>query len=282
MSPYWEKRFAQQSFACRSGRGPMMAAWEVRDFMRGAKRHSARRLYCLKVDVAGFFPSIDRGILKGIILRKLKHPLFRYLVIKTIDHKATDKGNYILKSKRHMWQAVAKHKSLFHTETGKGLPIGNLTSQFFANIYLNELDQALIHHIKKVYWQRYVDDLLFVSEDLDELRALPLFIDGFLRENLALKLNPKKTILQPACRGVDHLGFFIKPYYMLVRRKNVRHCKAKLAGRLKKGYSPHRRDAMMASYLGLFGHGDGFRLCQAIRGYSLAVDLIGESNNLKP
>ena len=153
---------------------------------------------------------------------------------------------------------------MFYTPKDKGLPIGNLTSQFFANIYLNELDHFIRHHIKGVlFWQRYVDDLLLLSDDLVTLRTLPKVIDLFLKENLNIRLNPKKTIIQPIDRGIDHLGYWLKPNYTLVRRKNVITCRRKISYGKTRSSTEHF-NAIINSYLGLFSHGDCYRLSQSV------------------
>ena len=135
MAPYWERRFVPQSFACRPGKGPLAAVQDRERFIRGYYRRSTRPLHYLKVDVQSFFPSIDHGVLWEILDRHLEHPLYRYLCKTVLDHRATDAGCYQLTSPGYLWDHLPRHKSLFYAPPGKGLPIGNLTSQFFANIY---------------------------------------------------------------------------------------------------------------------------------------------------
>ena len=264
-NPYWERRFVPNSYACCTGKGPINAMKDVRNFIRSHARHGGRSLYTLKIDVASFFPSIDLKILKRIIFNKLKHPLYKYLVERVLTHRATDEGNYIQKSPQEFWTQIPAHKSMFNAPRDKGRPIGNLTSQFFANIYMNEVDQFISHKIKGIlYWQRYVDDLLFLSDNIETLRGLPKMINDFLLSELEIKLNPSKTILQPIDRGFDHLGYWMKPNYTLVRRKNVIACRSKLKSKEMDSNSSHRR-AIRNSYLGLFKHGDCYGLSESIK-----------------
>ena len=129
---------------------------------------------------------------------------------------------------------------------------------------MNQLDQFICHKVKGVlYWQRYVDDLLFLSDDIEVLRGLPQTIDAFLQRELAIHLNPSKTVLQPIDRGIDHLGYWLKPNYTLVRRKNVITCRARLACKDIRGQTKCMR-AVRDSYLGLFRHADAYGLSQSI------------------
>lgn len=149
---------------------------------------------------------------------------------------------------------------MFYAPRDKGLPIGNLTSQFFANIYLNELDQYIRHHLQgwSIYWQRYVDDVLFLATDVNALKLLPNKIDDFLATRLKLRLNSSKTIIQPLARGLDHLGFWLKPDHLLVRQKNVKTFYEKLNTGVALG--PKKLQATMNSYIGMFCHADTRRL----------------------
>jgi len=104
---------------------------------------------------------------------------------------------------------------------GKGLPIGNLTSQFFANVYLNELDQFVKHCLKARYYVRYVDDFIILSRDRAQLDLFRQKIDRFLQERLNLKLHPKKYKIAEVKAGIDFVGYFIRPDYVLVRRRVV-------------------------------------------------------------
>lgn len=268
MSPYWERRFSPHSYACRQGKGPLLAVRDLRSFVKGVKAHSSRPLYYLKVDIAAFFPSINLEILEALAMRKLNNPLMRYLVEVTLHHRPVDKGHFSLKSPREHWLKIPKHKSMFYAPRHKGLPIGNLTSQFFANLYLNELDQYITHRLKGrfLYWQRYVDDGLFLAHDRESLQELPALLDEFLLNRLDLRLNPTKTILQPLDRGIDHLGYWIKPSHVLVRQKNVRACQHRRT--IDSENEPQMMQASLNSYFGLFRQAD----CKSLRS-KIAIEM---------
>ena len=276
MAPYWERRFSPRSYACRKDKGPLQAVKDLQSFIQNYLRHNMGGLYYLKVDIASFFPTIDIDILRKIIFKKLRNPLYQYLVDVTLKHRPVDKGQFILRSPKSHWSKMPRCKSMFYAPKNKGLPIGNLTSQFFANIYLNELDQFVTHQLKGrcLYWQRYVDDIIFISKDRHALKKLPVMIDSFLRKRLSLQLNPRKTILQPLARGIDHLGYWIKPDHTLIRQKNVRACSNKIRQSLS--YSPEDFRAMIHSYFGHYSHGSSYRLRRSLAFKSTLIEWQGK------
>ena len=148
MSPHWEKRFVPNSYACRVGKGPLKAGEDLRRFINRHQHRGGAPLFYLKLDVQNFFPSIDLEVLYAVIAKHLENPQFLWLCKTVIFHRATLKGNFKLTSPKELWQRLPRYKSLFAAPLGKGLPIGNLTSQFFANIYMNQLDQFIAHRLK--------------------------------------------------------------------------------------------------------------------------------------
>jgi hypothetical protein len=170
-------------------------------------------------------------------------------------------------------QQVPEHKRLSAAPPGKGLPIGNLTSQFFANVYLNELDQFVKHQLKCRYYLRYVDDLVLLDPDPARLTAWEQAIGDFLRDHLQLELKPHRR-LRPVSDGADFLGYIVRPDYRLVRRRVVGNLRAKLALFARAHVSPggihlptvarERLRAVLASYLGHCGHADAHRLIQSL------------------
>ena len=207
MEPYWERRFLPNSYACRPGKGPLAACRDLQKFLHGYGR--TQHLWYLKVDVRSFFPSIDQNILFDIIKRHLKNPRMLMLSERTLFHNPVAPGKHRRTCPPVLWDQVPRHKSLFHAKPGKGLAIGNLSSQFWANLYMNVLDQWIARAFKGkvLFWQRYVDDVLFLSEDPKQLAQMPKQIDDFLGEHLKMRLNAGKTIQQPLTRGIDHLGY---------------------------------------------------------------------------
>ena len=129
---------------------------------------------------------------------------------------------------QNLFSQVAPDKSLFHIPKGQGLPIGNITSQFFANIYLNELDQFVKHQLKAKYYIRYVDDFVILHQNPETLDKWRKQIEKFLQENLALKLHPNKQKIFPINQGIDFLGYIVKLSHILNRKRVVNSLKNKL------------------------------------------------------
>ena len=129
---------------------------------------------------------------------------------------------------KNLLSLVPKEKSLFYTPKNKGLPIGSLTSQFFANIYLNELDQFIKHQLKIKYYLRYVDDFIILANNTKTLINWQKEIQTFLQEKLKLTLHPKKIIIQHKSKGIDFLGYITREKYLLVRNKTIKTFKRKI------------------------------------------------------
>ena len=218
LEPVWEKMFVFHSYACRKLKGAHKA-------IRYLKKIIAPDLFFLQVDIQSFFVSIDKGVLISLIKKRVKHPEILWLAEKIISHDPTT--NYIPRGDLKLLQSVPPHKSLFD-KIYCGLPIGNLTSQFFANVYLNELDQFIKHSLKCRHYFRYMDDLLLLSSSREQLLKWRDDIKTFVETNLKLKLHPKKQILQPATNGINFCGYIIKPDYTLIRRRTVKKLKNKL------------------------------------------------------
>jgi retron-type reverse transcriptase len=265
----FEHGFIESSYANRKGKGTHKAVKELKFYLvRGGK--DRQKLYFLKMDIKGFFRNIDKEILWNIVEKKIQgsdgdenwKKEVLWLAKKIIFHDPT--SNYIFKGKKETRGLISKEKSLLFGSKNTGLPIGNLTSQFFANIYLNELD----HFVKDVLgynrYIRYVDDFIILSENKERLKEAVDEVHRFLESNLKLSLCESKTTLQTTEKGIDFLGYFIKPSYTLVRRKVV--------GRFKKKLSLYQvcfdKDkesfcACMNSYFGHFIHANSFGLRKA-------------------
>ena len=188
--------------------------------------------------------------------------------------------NYCIKGDKKLLNKIPCHKSLFYAPKGKGLPIGNLTSQFFANVYLNEVDQYIKRTLKVKNYIRYVDDMLLLSNNKKELLKLREDINNFLINKLKLELCDSKDKLGEVRNGINFLGYIVSPKYKLSRRRVVSNLKDKLYF-LNKGYLlssnnqkqialPLSRDmskeeldkilATINSYYGHFRHADTYRL----------------------
>ena len=218
LEPIWEKMFVFHSYACRKEKGAHKS-------IRYLRKIIAPDLFFLQVDIQSFFVSINKSVLFSIIKKHVKNPEILWLAEKIISHDPTT--NYIPRGSLKLLQSVPPHKSLFD-KIYCGLPIGNLTSQFFANVYLNELDQFIKHSLKCRHYFRYMDDLLLLSSSREQLLIWRDDIKTFVETELRLKLHPKKQILQPATNGINFCGYIIKPDYTLIRRRTVKKLKSKL------------------------------------------------------
>lgn len=150
---------------------------------------------------------------------------------------------------------VPRHKSLFHSN-GNGLPIGNLSSQFFANVYLNELDQFVKRGLRRRYYARYVDDFVLLSNDGPELHLVADAIDTFLRTKLHVALHPKKTEINRIERGLNFVGFIHRPHARYVRRSTAENLKRKIGSDMIG--DPDRLRQTVNSYFGLMRNANSF------------------------
>jgi len=264
-----EKKFIFDTFSCRKNKGTHLAIKRLRKFIRRITENYRKGAFYLQLDISGFFMAIDQPILyslfEKLISRQNKSYQWKkdvlWLAKTIIFHKPTK--NYITKGNPTLFKLIPPRKSLFLSGSDKGLPIGNYSSQFFANLYLNELDQFVKRKLRCKYYVRYVDDLVLLDKDKERLKYLRDKINLFLKENLDLELNLNKIKLQLIDKGINFLGYFIKPDYILVRQKVVSRLKDRLylldetnlpANDLKKTL------AMINSYYGHFRHAFSFNL----------------------
>jgi len=211
IGPIFEKRFIHDSFANQKGKGTHSAIRRFEKFMRkvSSNGHKLRnggggncvlhsnRCYVLKADIKHYFDNIDYEILLGIIRRKISDPRIIWLIK----------------------QILSNHKTRF---PGKGMPLGNLTSQFFANVYLNELDYFVKHTLKAKYYLRYVDDFVILHMDKNVLERWQCEIGQFLKSNLNVEIHPDKSRIVSVRNGITLLGFRVFYHYRLLKKSNAR------------------------------------------------------------
>lgn len=230
IEPNFESRFIFDSYACRKDKGTHQAVKRLQSFLRKITQNQTRDACYLQLDIQSFFTSIDKKILYSILVKhltKYRHSsdllwLAQLIIFNDPTHNCKIKGNAKLLAQ------IPTHKSLFHTPWIKGLPIGNLTSQFFANVYLNELDQFVKRELKVKYYLRYVDDLVLLSRHPQQLTWWRHAINQFLHDHLSLQLHPAKDRTDSVYSGIDWLGYIVKPDYVLCRRRVVANLKSKL------------------------------------------------------
>jgi RNA-directed DNA polymerase len=272
----YEPTFNFDSYSNRFGKGTHAAVARLGDFIRQVYSGQGGG-YFLQLDVFNFFNSIHRPTLLSLLQQRLAaHDLgapAESAVSALLAQSPHDAGVINACSGAERAQVPA-HKRLANAAAGCGIAIGNLSSQFFANVYLNELDQFVKHRLGARRYVRYVDDFVLVHESAWQLEAWQREIEAFLADRLQLRLKPG-AILRPLAAGVDFLGYVIKPTHNLVRARVVAHARARLAdwerryvhtGRIVACpvHFTHLR-AAWSSYLGHFQHASSFRLVEALR-----------------
>jgi RNA-directed DNA polymerase len=273
IAPRFHASFISDTCACIPGRGTLYAATRLEHQVRSITQNWSRPTFYLKCDLANFFVAIDKHVLREQLATKVHEPWWMQLAETILFHDPREQVE--LRSPRSLLHLVPRHKSLFNTPADTGLPIGNLSSQFFANVYLNALDQHVKHHLKARRYVRYVDDFVLLHESPAWLNGALADIASFLPERLHAQLNPRKTVLQPVDRGIDFVGHLIKPWCRRTRPKTVR------AAIHRMEYLPAAQVFATAnSYFGLLrqatsSHTDRARFANAVRyrGHSVKSDL---------
>jgi hypothetical protein len=270
LNPIFEPKFIAQSFACRKGKGIHPSLKYLQQCLRQVTDNGNKPAYFLHLDIKGFFMSLKKDILLAQITKFIKDPELVWLTELIIFNDPTT--NFTNKSEPALFALIPPHKSLFHIPKNQGLPIGNLTSQFFANVYLNELDQFAKRKLKSKHYLRYVDDILFLAQDKEQLLGWRDEVGRFVKDQLGLDLNTKKQILQPVTKGIDWLGYVVKPNRVLVRPRVVRAFKRKLflinqdlqnLNQKREVLTKKEVEKILAtvnSYFGFFRHADTFKL----------------------
>jgi len=272
----WEPVFIHDSYACRKGKGVHAGVKRLQTFMRQATANGTRPAWYLQLDIRNYFMRIDKQVLFDLLAPKIGDPDALWLTRVLVFHDCTQ--DYVIKGDANLLKRLPPHKSLFGCGQGLGLPIGNLNSQFFANVYLNGLDQFVKHELKCRWYLRYCDDFVLLSTDRAQLVEWRARIEGYLRDTLRLELNPSRERLRPVSDGVDFLGYIVRRDYLLVRRRVAGHLCERLAVFEKQlvaegpGYRRYRFDAaaldelgaVLASYWGYFSLAESYSLRKSL------------------
>jgi retron-type reverse transcriptase len=239
----FEPGFISASFSCREGYGTHKGVQYLQNTLRKATQNGRVSCFALKCDIKKFFDTIDHDILLSILKKKIKD----------------DKTIWLLK---HTISSFSSNHSLLGIE--KGVPIGNLTSQLFANIYMDELDQFIKQELKVKYYLRYTDDFLIISEDKTYLEKILPPIVSFLQDELRLKIHDEKTKIQKTSQGVDFLGYVVFNKYKLVRTKTKRRIMKKFSVKIEQYQngiiSKKSLIQSLQSYIGFLDHSESFQI----------------------
>ena len=237
IAPIFEKGFIYDSYSCRKGRGTLFGIKRLDHHIRSCTNNYTQPAYVLKLDVQGYFMNIDKHLLYGIVNKALekhwekcgadnrvpaRNPEFIDFLIKGVIFKDPTR-DCIVRGSMEEWKLLPMSKSLLLRKNKDiGLPIGDLTSQLFSNIYMGELDNYIKRVLKEKHYGRYVDDFYIVHRSKQHLKELVPEIREFLAERLHLRLHPKKVYLQPYQHGVAFLGAFVKPHRLYVVPRSVK------------------------------------------------------------
>jgi hypothetical protein len=258
--------FVADSCACIPGRGTLYAARRLESHVRSITKNWQVKASYLKCDLSNFFVSIDKSVLWRQLQSRVTEPWWLALTATILMHDP--RQDVEVRGSLRELALVPPHKSLFNAPDGHGLPIGNLSSQFFANVLLDELDQHVKHRLRAPFYMRYVDDFVLLHESPQWLHQARLHIESKLAE-LRLQLNPRKTILQPVERGIDFVGQVIKPWRRTTRprtldaalrrvsttpREQVHQTGNSYFGLLRQASNSHHERAQLANALRRRGH----------------------------
>ena len=195
IEPYFEAAFIKDSYATRKGKGLHLAVQAAQDY-------SCRYKWYLKLDIEKFFASVNHEILLKLINRKIKDPAVMSLCRIILSNQTVSMG----------------------LDEKKGLPVGNLTSQFFANIYLNKLDHFVKQSLGYQAYVRYMDDFILFSDYPIELKQALKQIEHFVQQQLELRIKPKSVQINRVSHGIPYLGYRIFPKLLRIRRENLKRC----------------------------------------------------------
>jgi len=226
----YDKHFIYDSYSCRNNKGTHKGVKRLEDFIRKESQNYSRNTWVLKCDISKFFDSIDHNILKDVLFKKDLGADTEWLI------------EQIIKS--------------FEKTENKGLPLGNVTSQLFSNIYLNEFDQFVKHELKIKYYIRYCDDFVIVSKDKRFLELLIPHIALFLMNKLGLSLHPRKVEIRKISQGIDFLGYVALPHYRVLRTNTKKRI-------LRLSKSSNFKEETKQSYLGVLSHCKGYKIANS-------------------
>lgn len=232
--PIFDENFIFDSYSCRNNKGTHAAVRRLEKFLKKASNNNHKKIFALKCDIKKFFESIDQEILLKIMKRRIADDELLWLLEKLIESFST------------------------------GLPLGNVTSQLFSNIYLNEFDQFVKHVLKEKYYLRYCDDFIILRENEEDFEKIIFEIDNFLQNKLKLKLHPNKIIIRKYRQGIDFLGYVVLPNHIALRTKTKRRMfkKLKIKKKMvnKQMVSAESYNQSLQSYLGILKHCRGYKI----------------------
>lgn len=218
----FDPTFIHDSYSSRDKKGTHRGVKRFEEFTRKVTSNYSKNAFALKCDIRKFFDSIDHVILLALLKKKV--------------------------ISFHLFEILSKIISSFEVSRGKGLPLGNVTSQIFANIYMNELDQFVKHILKAKHYIRYCDDFVIIDKSKEKVMAYMPKLSRFLKDRLSLELHPRKISIRKISQGIDFLGYVSLPHYRVLRTTTKRRILKRLSA------------DNIASYLGMLTHCKGLKI----------------------
>ena len=246
LTPIFEPMFISDSYSCRVGKGSYAGINRFIAYARKVSKNHTQPCWVLKCDVRKFFASVDQKVLLDILFRQLRTKNMQWLLREIISSFRSDRT--------------------VNPNELKGIPIGNLTSQLFANVYLNELDQFVKHHLKERHYIRYADDFVILHTQRDHCFEVVEKINVFLRDTLKLELHPNKIFVRKFSQGVDFLGYVCFPDFIIPRHKTKDRIFKRIHEKIqlyKSGKtSEDSLEHTIQSYFGVLCHSNSFEVQQ--------------------
>lgn len=248
INPLFESVFIPNSFSCRISKGTHKGVNALNKMLRRTSRNGFKPCFALKCDIRKFFETVDHSKLLSILRKRIKDKDAMWLLEEVIESFSSPRSNLFFK---------------------KGLPIGNLTSQLFANIYLTEFDYFIKQKLRIKNYVRYTDDFVIVSNNRKYLERLIPIIRDFLSDKLCLELHPKKVSIRKFNQGIDFLGYITLPHYRLMRTKTRRRIFKKLENKIEEyvvGLATKQSlGQSLQSYLGTLSHANTYNLSNKLK-----------------
>ncbi len=277
----FERSFIDDCYSCRKGKGTSYGIKRLDHHIRSCSENYTKDAYVLKLDLSGYFMNIDRQILHdkvvGVLMKyadrknncgekfneAIDYDLVLFLAKEIVFHDPLQ--SCYIRGNMSEWKGLPTDKSLFTSPEGCGLPIGNLTSQLFSNVYLNDFDQWVKRDLKVKHYGRYVDDFYLIHPSKEFLVSCIAKIRDYLHDSLGIKLHPKKIYLQHIRRGVPFLGVIVKPHRTYMNRRAIANFKKAMA-KGERYYERHPQEltSTLNSYLGLMYHYKTYKLRKGI------------------
>lgn len=250
--PIFVKTFITDSFACIPGRGTHSAVKRLSYWLHQVDR-KPEKYYYLKLDISKYFYRIDHAVLLEILGRKIKDKELLQLLKEIIECENTSFGLPLGSNPEDTTERLPD----------KGMPIGNLTSQMFANLYLNELDQYCKRQLCIRYYIRYMDDVIILGNDKKRLHEIKSLIDAFLQDKLKLNLN-NKTAIRPISLGIEFVGYKLWPTHVKLKKASALKMKRRLK-QVQELYNEgkiefEKVNSTVQSYFGVLKHCNSYRL----------------------